>query len=161
MSGSFGDACALTPRLPTIIMIPVGSRFGALVFAIVFAAVACVPGYQVSEGGEPKQISGRLGGAAPVDEFANGCIWLTGLDGRKTPILVMDEALVRFKPLRLVDGAGRVIAAEGDSVTAIGKTWSTGDNGCPQSNGLFDAMFPVDRLIGPGGMWQDPLADPA
>jgi hypothetical protein len=72
----------------------------------------------------------------------------------------MDEAVVRFEPLRLVSANGGVIASEGDTVTAIGKTWSIGDNGCPQSIGLFDAMFPVDQLIGPGGTWQDPLADP-
>jgi hypothetical protein len=108
------------------------------------------------------QIVGRLGGDdAPQGPIGNGCIWLTGANGRRTPLLVMDEAVVRFEPLRLVDANGRVIASEGDIVTAIGKTWSMGDNGCPQSNSMFDAMFPVDQLIGPGGTWQDPLADPA
>jgi hypothetical protein len=135
-------------------MIPVGSRFDAFVLAIAFGAVACVPGYQVSEGGEPKQISGRLGGQAPLDEFANGCIWLTGLDGQRTPLLVMGEAVVQFQPLRLVDTAGRVIAAEGDTITAIGPTMAIGENGCAP----IDDMFVVDELIGPRWTWRDPVS---
>jgi hypothetical protein len=116
----------LTATRSTVTMIPVGSRFRGLVPAFAFGAVACVPGYQVSEGGEPKQISGRLSGAAPHDDFANGCIWLTGPDGQRTPLLVMDESVVQFQPLRLVDTAGTIIAAEGDTITAIGPSMAIG-----------------------------------
>jgi hypothetical protein len=64
----------------------------------------------------------------------------------------MDEAVVQFQPLRLVDTAGRIIAAEGDTITAIGPTLAMGENGCAP----IDDMFVVDELIGPGGTGRTP-----
>ena len=66
----------------------------------------------------------------------------------------MGEAVVQFQPLRLVDTAGRVIAAEGDTITAIGPTMAIGENGCAP----IDDMFVVDELIGPRWTWRDPVS---
>ena len=66
----------------------------------------------------------------------------------------MDEAVVQFQPLRSVDTAGRVIAAEGDTITTIGPSMAIGENGCAP----IDDMFVVNELIGPGGTWWDPVS---
>jgi hypothetical protein len=66
----------------------------------------------------------------------------------------MDGSVVQFRPLRLVDTAGTIIAAEGDTITAIGPSMAIGENGCAP----IDDMFVVDELIGPGGNWRDPTS---
>ena len=123
--------------------------------ALAFAGTGCLPGYTVSEGGEPTAISGRFGGEPAPNDGGNACIWLTLADGTRTYLLLFDEVdLVRFDPLRLVDDRGQTIATVGDIVTAVGPRGAIGDNGCATP----EMLFVVDSLTGPGGMWRDSIA---
>lgn len=136
----------------------VGAHRGRLLaLALVTAAVAagCVPGYTVSEGGEPIAISGRFDGEPAPNDFGNACIWLTGADGTRTYLLLFGEIdPVRFDPLRLIGEEGQIIATVGDTVTAVGPSGAIGDNGCAKP----EVMFVVDTLTGPGGVWRDATA---
>jgi hypothetical protein len=121
---------------------------------LTLVAAGCIPGHVVCEGGEPREIAGRLGGEGARNEFENVCIWLDTSDGKRSYLLIMDDSVVRSDPLRLVDRNGRTIASVGDAVTAIGPSGAIGDNGCAP----IEEMFVVDQLIGPEGMWRDEAA---
>ena len=138
----------------TTILIPVSSRFVAVGLALALLAAGCIPGYVVTEGGEPREISGRLGGEGARNEFENACIWLVRADGMRTHLLIMDDSVIRSDPLRLVDRNGRTIASVGDTVTAVGPSGAIGDNGCR----AVEEMFVVDQIIGPQGSWLDEAA---
>lgn len=129
-----------------------GGRMLAL--ALVLAGGAgCVPGYTVSDGGEPIAISGRFGGEPAPNDFGSACIWLTLADGTRTYLLLMGETdPVGFDPLRVIDG-GRIIATVGDTVTAVGPSGAIGENGCARP----EVTFVVDTLTGPGGVWRDSM----
>jgi hypothetical protein len=135
-------------------LILVSIRFVASVLTAVVLAGACVPGRLVSEGGEPRAIDGRLGGEEARDQFGLPCFWLTGADGKRTYLLIMDDSVFGTDPLRLLDRDRRTIASIGDTVTAIGPTMAIGDNGCAS----VEDTFVVDEIIGPGGSWSTPAA---
>jgi hypothetical protein len=129
-----------------------GAVLQALGLAVVVAATACVPGYTVSEGGEPIAISGRFDGEPAPSDFGNACIWLTRADGTRTYLLLFGEIdPVRFNPLRLIGDDGQIIAMVGDTLTAVGPRGAIGNNGCARP----EVMFVVDTLAGPGGGWRD------
>jgi hypothetical protein len=136
------------------ILILVGSTFMVIGLSLALLAAGCIPGQVVSEGGELREMTGRLGGEGARNEFENACIWLVGADGKRTHLLIMDDSVIQSDPLRLVDGSGRTIAAVGDAVTAVGPTRAIGDNGCA----AIEEMFVVDQLIGPRGTWREELA---
>ena len=122
-----------------------------VVLPLALAVVACVPGYQVTEGNEPKQISGRFGGEFRDTGLASECSWLVSADGKRTYLLFMGDLELRADPIRLEDGSGRRLATIGDVVTARGPSSAIGENGCaPQSD-----IFVVETLVGPGGTWHD------
>ena len=142
-----------TPKVASILIL-VSSRFVAIGLSIGLLAAGCIPGQIVSEGGEPREIAGRLGGEGARNEFENACIWLVRGDGERAHLLIMDDSIVQFDPLRLVDRNGRTIASVGDTVTAVGPSGAVGDNGCAP----IEEMFVVDQIVGPGGTWREEAA---
>ena len=115
-----------------------------LIITLALGSVACVPGYTVTQGGEPVSITGRLAG-----ELQDGveCLWITGSTGEQTHLLWFDEAAVRTDPLRFVDPAGSVIARPGDIITVTGPSGGIGETICAPG----EPTFMVDRVVGPGG----------
>ena len=141
-------------------MILVGITFllrGAVALAVGLATSACFPGYTVTDGGQPVQITGRLDIDLTKDDLGGAaCLWLIKPDGTRTNLFLWDEPTVLSDPLRLIDARGTTMARVGDMVTAIGPKLAMGENGCASS----DVTFVVDSIIGPGGTVDGLLDDP-
>jgi hypothetical protein len=121
-----------------------------LCLGVVLVASACLPGHSVSKGGELVQITGRLGGELLNDGSPGGdpCVWLVEPDGKRTYLFLLDDAMVQFQPLRLLDATGSVLAHEGDTVTVNGPSGGVGFTSC--SPGVDP--FLVGKISGPGGV---------
>jgi hypothetical protein len=129
-------------------------RTGIAFLALAMLLGACVPGYQVTDGGEPVSRSGRLDG-----EMHDGveCAWITDAVGKRTQLLWFYDGAVRFKPFRFVDGAGLVIAQAGDVVTVTGPSSSIAETICAAPG---DDAFGFSLMTGPGGTLSFPSDPP-
>jgi hypothetical protein len=122
------------------------------------AACGLVPGYTVTEGGEPVSVTGRLDGEILADDLSGmECVWLVGPSGRRTQLLLFDERMVVFGPLRLLDPSGTVIARAGDIVTVTGPSGGIGETICAAPG---EDAFSVDVIEGPGGTYSFPTMPP-
>jgi len=113
---------------------------------LALAIVGCIPGHTVTEGGEPVEVTGRLEGE-PGGLSGNECVWLVSPNGDRTYLFLLDEEMVEFEPLRLLDTSGAVLARVGDTVTVIGPSGGVGFTPCAPSA----VPFVVYQLRGPGG----------
>jgi hypothetical protein len=123
----------------------------ALCLAIALVAGACVPGYTVTE---------RLDGdPVSIGEFRDGadCAWIEDGSGKRTQLLLFEEGVVLFDPLRFVDPTGSIIARAGDVVTVTGPSGGIGETICA-APGV--RVFSVDVITGPGGTLVFPTFPP-
>jgi hypothetical protein len=112
-----------------------------------------MPGYTVSQGGEPISMSGRIDGEKGDGA---GCAWITDSSGKRTQLLWFEERVVLFEPLRFVNSAGSVIARAGDIVTVTGPSGTIGETICAPGEGTFT----VEVISGPGGTHNFPTDPP-
>lgn len=104
-----------------------------------------------------RSITGRLDGEILRGEFAGAeCVWLVGPSGERTQLLLFDEEMVVFEPLRLVDPGGAVIARAGDIVTVTGPSSAIGETICAPG----EHAFSVDVIEGPEGTYSFPTMPP-
>lgn len=107
-------------------------RLAAIVGLGVMGA-GCVPGELVVQ--TPRQLSleGRLQ-EGRVDEWE--CAWLVDARGRRVDVMYPSGWDVKFRPVRLIDASGDVVAQEGDVVRVTGPE-GIGDSVC--SHDVFGA----------------------
>jgi hypothetical protein len=73
-------------------------------------------GYTVTTTTVTGTIVGRLAGGVSSGPEHVDCSWLETEMGQRDEIMFLDGSDVLFRPLRLVDGAGRVVAREGNTL---------------------------------------------
>lgn len=107
-----------------------------LLAALALFETACLPGYTVTEGGEPVTVTGQLRG-----ELLNRslpCVWLEDRAGDRTYLILPPDVTAAFNPTRLVDAAGSVVATEGEIVTVTGPQGGVGDTSCSPGSVPFE-----------------------
>jgi hypothetical protein len=105
-------------------------RVGILIGSVVAICVGCVPGYQVTSGGEIATFTGRLvAGHAEFQGETFDCNWLVG-SGRRVSVIYPGGWDERFAPLRLIDASGQVFAVEGDVIRITYVTGGIGESVC-------------------------------
>ena len=93
-------------------------------------SVACVPGYQVTSGGEIASFTGRLvAGEAEFQGDMFDCNWLVG-NGRRVSVMYPIGWDERFEPFRLIDASGQVFALEGDLIRITYLAGGSGESMC-------------------------------
>jgi hypothetical protein len=130
-------------------MFAVGRRAASLLVAIGLVSVsgACVPGDQVTSGGETATFTGRLvAGRAEFEGSMFDCEWLIGADGRRLTLIYPSGFEPRYHPFRLVDASGEVFAEEGDILRITYVTGGIGESICP---GEVQAAETVERVSPP------------
>lgn len=133
-------------------------RWSGWILGLALVASGCLPGYTVTEGGEPVDVTGRLDGELRDDGSPSGepCVWLVGPSGERTHLFLLDEEMVEWEPLRLLDAAGSILARVGDTVTVTGPKGGVGFTPCDPSA----VPFVVDAISGPGGTRSFGTTDP-
>jgi hypothetical protein len=115
-----------------------------LAIGLVWVSGACVPGYQVTSGGETATFTGRLmAGRAEFDGDMLDCDWLIGADGRRLTLIYPPGFEQRYHPFRLLDASGEVFAEEGDILRITYVTGGIGESVCP---GEVQAAETVERV---------------
>ena len=135
------------------------SFFAALgTTCLVVSSLACVPGYEVTtclpapgatSCGEVVSFTGRLV-VEPVefDGETFDCDSLVGADGRRLALIYPPGWDERYRPFRLIDATGHVVAREGDVLRITYVTGGIGESVCPGEVHAAETVEVVQR----GGM---------
>jgi hypothetical protein len=122
-------------RRPAVVLVVIG---------LISICGACVPGYQVTSGGEIASFTGRLAsGRAEFDGAMFDCDWLIGADGRRLTLIYPPGLEQAYHPFRLLDASGKVFAEEGDILRITYVTGGSGESVCP---GEVQAAETVERV---------------
>ena len=110
------------------------------------ALSACVPGYEVTSGGDVASFTGRLvAGRGTFEGDTFDCHWLVSADGRRLTVIYPSGWDQRYHPFRLLDAAGRVFAEEGDVLHITYVTGGIGGSVCPGEVQAAETVELLDR----------------
>jgi hypothetical protein len=125
------------------------SWLGRLVVAAVL--VSSCGGTLVTSSAATVTFTGRLGGGLSSGPDPVDCSWLQDDAGRRVEVIYPERWDLRFRPLEVVDPAGRVFARAGDELRVTGPGGGIGGSIC--STGLPFVAVTVEktRSASPGG----------